>query len=300
MNFDIDYLITGGTGLIGRAFIRTLPSEATIVVLSRQNREQASKAIGRKVEVIASLKQIPRSSKIRYCLNLSGAPIVDWPWTSARKRTLRESRIGITEQLADLSRTLSQPIECLVSGSAIGYYPASFTAQYDEQGPLGEGFAADLCRAWEDAASEVLCARNCTLRTGIVLSGDGGMLDKLAPSFKFGFGAVLGSGKQTMSWIHIDDVVAIIQFLFSAEGASGPVNMCSPTPVSNLQFSDTLAKAMHRPRALVMPAFVVRLIFGERSGLLLDSQIIVPQRLLDLGYSFKYPELKEALSAIYK
>lgn len=300
MNFDIDYLITGGTGMIGRAFIQTLPSEASVVVLSRQNKEQASKAIGRRVEVIASLKQIPRSSKIRYCLNLSGAPIVDWPWTSSRKQTLQESRIGITEQLADLSRTLSQPIECLVSGSAIGYYPSSVTTQYDEHGPHGNGFAAELCQAWEDAATEVLCARRCILRTGIVLSGDGGMLDKLAPSFKFGFGAVLGSGKQTMSWIHIDDVVAIIHFVFSSESANGPINMCSPLPVSNLQFSDFLAKAMRRPRMLVMPAFVVKLIFGDRSGLLLDSQTIIPQRLVDLGYSFKYPELKEALSAIYK
>lgn len=300
MNFDIDYLITGGTGMIGRAFIQTLPPEASIVVLSRQNKDQASKIIGRKVEVITSLKQIPRSSKIRYCLNLAGAPIVDYPWTSSRKQTLRQSRIGITEQLADLSRTLPQPIECLISGSAIGYYPNSFTTQYDEQGPQGEGFAAELCQTWEDAATEVLCTRRCILRTGIVLSGDGGMLAKLNPSFKFGLGAVLGSGEQTMSWIHIDDVVAIIHFLFSSESVDGAVNMCAPTPVTNGEFSDCLAETMHRPRLFMMPAFVVKLIFGERSGLLLNSQTIIPQRLKDLGYSFKYPELKEALSAIYK
>ena len=299
MSTEIDYLITGGTGLIGRAFINSLPPEASVVVLSRQSKDQAEKRIGRKVEVIANFDQIPRSSKIRYCLNLSGEPIVDWPWTTSRKNALRHSRIDITRQIAELSNRLPHPFECLVSGSAIGYYPASTDTHYDENGPHGVGFAAELCRDWEDAASEINTVRRCYLRTGIVLSDDGGMLDKLSPSFKFGLGAILGSGEQAMSWIHLEDAVAIIHFLFETPAAQGPVNNCAPAAATNREFSDLLAETMHRPRLFAMPGFVVRLMFGERSGLLLDSQTIIPQRLIDLGYSFKYPDLRGALSAIY-
>lgn len=299
MTYDIDYLITGGTGLIGAAFIRSLPSEARIVVLSRQGSEKASKVIGRKVEVIADFDQIPDSRSIRFCLNLSGEPIVDKPWTESRKQALRDSRITITSQLSALSKRLKGPFEVMVSGSAIGFYPSVEGVAYDESGPNGDSFPSQLCQEWEAAATAVLAERTCLLRTGIVLSRQGGMLKKLAPSYYMGGGASLGDGQQMMSWVHIDDAVSIIHFLFDNPQASGAVNMCTDKPVSNTVFSDLLAGAMNRPRIINMPTFAVKLLFGQRSALMLDSQTIVPKRLLDLGYSFKYRELKEALSAIY-
>lgn len=299
MKHDIDYLITGGSGLIGSAFIRSLPSDASVVVLSRQEPRNVVKKIGRKVEVISSLAQIPAKSTIRYCLNLSGEPIVDKPWTRRRKQTLRNSRIGVTQELSALSAILPRPFEVLVSGSAIGFYPASDAERFDESSRNGEGFSAELCRDWEKAALDAKSDRTCLLRTGIVLSGKGGMLKKLKPSFSLGLGATMGCGTQSMSWIHIDDAVGIIHFLFSNGDASGPINMCASSAASNKDFSDALAKVQHKPRFLSVPEFAVKLLFGERAGLLLDSQTVIPKRLRDLGYSFKYPKLSEALKAIY-
>lgn len=299
MKHNIDYLITGGSGLIGKAFIRSLPEDVGVVVLSRQDPKEVVKKIGRKVEVISSFDQVPVKSSIRFCLNLSGEPIVDKPWTRLRKQVLRDSRIGVTQELASLSRSLAQPFDVLVSGSAIGFYPASMREKFDEDSVNGSGFSAQLCSDWEKAAADVRAKRACLLRTGIVLAGDGGMLGKLKLSFSFGLGACMGDGEQMMSWVHIQDAVAIIHLLFSSENAIGPVNMCTNAAVSNREFSNALAKALHKPRFLTMPTFAVNLIFGERAGLLLDSQTIIPKRLNELGYSFKYRDINEALSAVY-
>ncbi|KZZ70054.1 hypothetical protein A3765_16880 [Oleiphilus sp. HI0130] len=137
------------------------------------------------------------------------------------------------------------------------------------------------------------------LRTGIVLAKQGGMLQKLKLSFGLGLGATMGNGAQMMSWVHVEDAVGIIHLLFGSEAAAGPVNMCSNSPVSNREFSDALAKSLDKPRFFAMPAFVVNLIFGERAALLLDSQTVTPEYLNNLGYSFKYSTISEALAAIY-
>ncbi len=299
MKYDFDYLITGGSGLIGRAFIRSLPEESSVLVLSRQTPSFVIKKIGRKVEVISSVAQIPAKVSIRYCLNLSGEPIVDKPWTKHRKQNLRDSRIGVTKDIATLSRTLYQPFEALVSGSAIGFYPCSDTESFDENSRNGQGFSAQLCHDWEQSASEIAAKRSCLLRTGIVLSDQGGMLGKLKLSFGLGLGSTMGSGNQMMSWIHIDDAVGTIHTLFDNEDANGPVNMCTSSAVNNRDFSNALALALHKPRFLAMPTFVVKLLFGERAQLLLDSQTVIPKRLSDLGYSFKYQKISDALAAIY-
>lgn len=299
MKYDIDYLVTGGSGLIGSAFISTLPSDASVVVFSRQSPADVSAKIGRKVEVISSFAQIPSKSSIRYCLNLCGEPIVDKPWSKHRMQALRDSRIGVTRELAALSHTLVQPFEALLSGSAIGFYPSADAEAFDEDSRNGVGFSANLCRDWESAACEIKSERTCLLRTGIVLSEHGGMLDKLKLSFNFGLGATMGSGNQMMSWIHIDDAVAAIHLLFDNKDASGPVNMCTQSAITNREFSDELAQSLHKPRVLTMPTAAVKLIFGKRAGLLLDSQTIIPKRLCDLGYSFKYPNISEAFAAIY-
>ena len=133
-----------------------------------------------------------------------------------------------------------------------------------------------------------------------MLAKEGGMLKKLRPSFAMGAGASLGSGEQMMSWIHINDAVSIIHFLFEHPDATGPINMCTNNPVSNKRFSASLAAAMHRPFLLNIPTFAVSMLFGQRASLMLDSQTIIPKRLLDLGYSFKYHEIEEALSEIYR
>ena len=295
----VDYLITGGTGLIGSKLIASLPVSATIVVLSRQRTESALKKIGRVVHLIKSFDEILETTKIDVVVNLAGEPIADKAWSSKRKEALRKSRIGLTDKLASLSQRLEKPINTLISGSAIGYYGIDPSKTFTEKAGPGQDFSANLCADWERKAQSVSAERLCILRTGIVLSRQGGMLKKLYPSFRFGFGAVLGDGTQIMSWVHINDMVSIIQAMIKDNTMEGAYNITSPNPVSNAEFSDTLAKALSAPRFMSLPAWFVKRLFGERQTLLLGSQNVTPYRLLELDYCFSYPRLEEALSEIY-
>ena len=300
LNVDkVHYLITGGTGLIGSALIASLPVSANIVVLSRQSTESALKKIGRVVHLIKSFDEIRDITEIDVIINLAGEPIADKSWSTKRKRDLRESRIGLTEKLAEMTQRLKRPVNTLVNGSAIGYYGMSESTVFSEKSGPGQGFSADMCVDWERTALAVNAERLCLLRTGIVLSKKGGMLKKLHPSFRFGFGAVLGDGRQMMSWIHVSDVVEIIQMMIKDASMEGAFNITSPNPITNSDFSDGLAKALSAPRFLCLPAWFVKRLFGERESLLLDSQNVTPSRLLELDYSFNYPSLEDALTEIY-
>lgn len=289
-------LLTGGTGLIGRALCRRwLEDGHQLSVLSRTPARVPAlcgQAV-RGVERLEALDDAPLDAVV----NLAGAPIADRPWTSSRRRLLRDSRIALTERLVDWLGARSQRPQVLVSGSAVGWYGDGGEARLDESAAPGQDFAARLCADWEAAAlrAEHLGIRVVRVRTGLVLAANGGFLSRLLPAFRLGLGGRIGSGRQWMPWIHLQDQVGLIDFLLRSEVAHGPYNACAPNPVRNAEFSRSLGHVLHRPAVLPVPAAVLKLGLGELSGLLLGGQRAVPTRLQDAGYVFRFVELDAAL-----
>ena len=296
----MNILITGGTGLIGRALCAALLRDGHVLtVLSRKPQTVAAKC-GPTVRALASLAEWRPDQDYDAVINLAGEPIVDAAWTAARKQRLWDSRVALTEQLVQRIAAARQRPAVLLSGSAIGYYGDSSDAALDEAGHAGTDFAAKLCLAWEAAAQKAVQAgvRVCLLRTGLVFSMDGGMLAKMRLPFALGLGARLGNGRQWMSWIHIDDYVAIVRLLLLHTAAEGAVNMTAPRPVTNAEFTSTLAHALHRPAFFAAPAVLLKPLLGERSVLLFGGQKVLPRKVEALGYRFAHPTLAGALEAL--
>jgi uncharacterized protein len=297
----MNILMTGGTGLIGRALCTALLRDGqTLTVLSRKPHSVAMKC-GSAVRAIGSLAEWQPEQHFDAIINLAGEPIVDAAWTTARKKRLWESRVRLTEELVHRIATARQRPAVLLSGSAIGFYGDSGDQALDEAGNVGSDFGAQLCAAWEAAALKAgqSGVRVCLLRSGLVFSADGGMLAKLRLPFLLGLGARLGDGKQWMSWIHIDDYVAIVRLLLIHTGVTGAVNMTAPKPVTNAEFTTILAHSLHRPAFLAMPAAVLKPMMGERSILLLGGQKVLPQKVEALGYRFAHPLLSDALKTLF-
>ena len=226
--------------------------------------------------------------------------VTDKRWTDTIKQQLRDSRLKITRSLiACLARLENKP-ECLISGSAIGYYGNHKDEKIDESylsdNPLF--FSQKLCMDWEHEASQAenMGIRSCYLRTGIVLGNNGGALAKMLPPFKMGVGGPMGDGQQWMSWIHIDDLIEMMLYAMQHTEISGPLNGASPLPVRNKEFSTTLGKVLKRPAFLPLPSFVVSLLMGQMGEeLLLSGQHVIPKKMLDAGYQFLYSDLETAL-----
>ncbi|GIZ11087.1 TIGR01777 family oxidoreductase [Pseudomonas sp. NCCP-436] len=290
-------LLTGGTGLIGRALcVHWIERGHRLTVWSREPGKVA-RLCGVSVRGIARLDELAEDS-VDAVINLAGAPIADRPWSSKRKGLLWSSRIGLTEQLLSWLQARTQPPAVLISGSAVGWYGNGGERELSEStAPVTDDFAARLCGAWEETAlrAEALGVRVVRLRTGLVLSSDGGMLKRLLLPFRLGLGGRLGNGRQWMSWIHIADQIALIDFLLQQSDARGPYNACAPTPVRNAEFSKALGQVLSRPTLLPSPGFVLRAALGEMSELLLGGQRAVPTRLLEAGFSFRFTHLDVAL-----
>lgn len=234
-------------------------------------------------------------------IHLSGENVAG-RWTRARKRRIRDSRVVTTQNLANALATTKDKPAVLICASAIGFYGNRGDEILTELSPAGEGFFPELCRDWEAAtnAAQKAGIRVVNLRTGIVLSRDGGALKQMVLPFRLGLGGKIGSGRQWWSWIHIEDFVrGVLHILQPASGAplSGPVNMAAPTPVPNAEFTKALARALQRPAGLPLPTFAARLVIGEFAdhGLLASARV-VPSKLLTSGFQFKYPELNAALA----
>lgn len=290
-------LLTGGTGLIGRALCRLWTGQGhQLVVWSRRPSEVAALCSG--ARGIARLEELDAAQAPDAVVNLAGAPIADRPWTAARRRLLWDSRIALTRQLVDWLGGLQQRPRLLLSGSAVGWYGDGGERRLDEDSPAGrEDFGSELCFAWELEAQRAaeLGLRVVLLRTAPVLAPHGGMLARLLPAYRLGLGGRLGSGRQWMPWIHLDDEVGLIDFLVHHEDCRGPYNGCAPNPVRNAEFARTLARVLRRPALLPAPAGLLRLAFGEMSGLLLGGQHLLPRRTLEAGYHFRFPDLEAAL-----
>lgn len=268
-------LLTGGTGLIGRALCqRWLADGHQLTVLSRRPQSVAS-LCGRAVRGIGQFSDYGEEP-LDAIVNLAGEPIADRPWSNQRKAQLWGSRITLTEQLLEWLGKRDQMPQVLLSGSAVGWYGDGGERELTEDSPpITDDFASQLCVAWEETAqrAEALGIRVVLVRTGLVLARDGGFLKRLLPPFRLGLGGPLGNGRQWMPWVHLQDQIALMDFLLRRTDARGPYNACSPQPVRNRDFARSLGRALERPAFMPAPAFVLRLLLGELSGLLLGASV---------------------------
>jgi uncharacterized protein (TIGR01777 family) len=233
-------------------------------------------------------------------VNLAGEGIADKRWTAARKEALRSSRLLATRTLVRAMQACAKPPRVFVSGSAVGYYGAHGNETVTEVTPPGSDFLARLCVEWEQEAraAESRMTRSVIVRTGLALDRDGGALSKMLLPFKLGLGATLGSGRQYMPWIHVDDWSAMVAWLISDERASGAFNVTAPEPVTNREFTRTLGRVLGRPAFFVAPAFVLQMALGELASALLTGQRVLPACAEQHGFHFSYPTLEPALRSL--
>jgi len=286
-------LITGGTGLIGRHFIQNYP-QYRYTVLTRKRDEKSEDNI----EYIHTLEQLKFLPHVDAIINLQGESLFAKRWSTQQKNIIEESRYDVTEHISSLINERIITPSVFISGSAIGYYGRQIVKDIDEGFSQSfDEFSHQLCKTWE---SKALLAhhktRVCLLRTGIVLSDEGGALAQMLPSFKWGAGAIMANGEQYMSWIHIGDMIKLIHFILKTNSISGPINATAPSPVTNKVFSNTLAKQLHRPCWLTLPAPFLRMILGQVSEILTFGQHVVPKKVTDSGFTFTYPQLAPALA----
>ena len=291
-------LVTGGTGFVGQSLCPALAADGhEVVVLTRQSAPRLPKG---GVSAVTRLDGLDASG-FGGVINLAGAPIGDARWTLERKRLLLDSRVNTTARLVEWMARAKRRPPVLVSASAVGYYGEQGDRPVTEDTPPTPGFTHDLCAAWEREAAKAgeLGVRVCLMRIGVVLDQGGGALAKMLPAFRMGAGGRLGSGNHWFPWIHRADVTAICQWLLDNDKARGAYNVGAPNPVTNAEFTRALGRALGRPTVLPMPEAALKLLFGEMSELLLVSDRMLPKRLLDEGFEFRYPDLDRALANIF-
>ena len=301
-------VVAGGSGFLGKALVPRLSREHSVVVLTRsavRTRSNPNDRV-RFVQWTPDGKTDGWASEIdgaHAVVNLAGAGIADRRWTDARKQELIASRLQSTSSLVDAVVTAADPPKVFVQQSGIGYYGAFDEGpRIDETSPPGDDFLSQLSVRWEAAAKPVepLGTRLVTTRTGIVLAKDGGALKKMMLPFRFFAGGPIGSGRQYMSWIHIDDWTGMIAWAIRTRLIVGPINATAPNPVPNWEFCRALGQAMHRPSWAPVPGLVLKAAFGEMAeAALLRGQRAFPSRAQELGFSFRYAEIRPAMAAIF-
>ena len=292
-------LITGATGFIGRRLTQALIGaghEVTALV-----RNPAIADLPPRVRMVTDLAEIPDDARVDAVVNLAGEPISDQPWTLAKRRRILRSRLKTTREVIRLIARLKTRPEVLVSGSAIGFYGLHGDEPLDEDGAGHPCFSRRLCVAWEKAAdpARALGVRLVILRTGLVLGSQGGLLARLLTPFEFGMGGPIGSGRQWMSWITLDDCVGLIVHALATPSLEGPVNAAAPRPVTNREFSAALGRALGRPALLAAPAAPLRWALGAFADeLLLGGQRVVPMKAVKSGFIFRHATIDEALREV--
>ena len=292
-------LITGGTGFIGHHFCCAADQLGMQLTVLTRNPEAAALRLPASVRRLQRLSDLEAGYVADIVVNLAGEPLADGRWTQRRKQRFYDSRVNLTDRLYEFFAGREHQPKLVISGSAIGFYGPG-DQPVDENSAGVDGFSHQLCKTWEQSARrfESLGCRVCYLRTGIVL-GEGGALARMLPAFKLALGGPIGTGEQGMSWIHIDDMVAIILYCINNPDVSGPINATAPSPVSNALFSAALGRVLGRPARLPMPALIVKLLFGEMGEeLLLQGQMVLPNKLLAAGFGFSYVDLDRALKNI--
>lgn len=296
----MNILITGSSGLIGTALHDSLTKSGHTIYNMDRHQYSKSPFYWQPDEDIISFDD---SISIDAVINLAGSNISDGRWTKAKKKIIFDSRIDSTTLLSNYLSKLTSPPKVFISASAIGFYGDTADERADENHTVGSDFLAHVAQKWEEATQSAVDAgiRTVNLRTGIVLSPNGGALNKMLTPFKLALGGVIGNGQQYMSWISLAEVCRIIEFILKTESINGPVNIVSPTPVTNYEFTKSLGKALSRPTLFPMPAFVAKLIFGEMADALLLSSIRVqPSKLINSGYEFIDKDLANTFSTMLK
>jgi uncharacterized protein (TIGR01777 family) len=291
-------LVTGSTGLLGSALVPSLTGDGHEVVrLAHSAHREMENVIvwdpGAGVLDTAALEGMDA------VVHLAGENIAAGRWTAARKRRILDSRVMGTKLLAESLTHLARAPRCLVSASAIGFYGDRGQEILREDSPAGRGFLPEVCKGWERAAQAVTArgVRLVTLRIGIVLSSSGGALSRMLLPFRLGLGGRIGSGRQYMSWIDLDDLVRVIRHSIATDSLSGPVNAVAPNPVTNREFTRALGRALSRPAFFFMPAFAARIALGEMADeLLLASARVMPAALLGSEFSFRFKQIEAALA----
>lgn len=289
--------VTGSTGLIGTPLVRALRADGHRVLRLVRSRPVSS---GDEVYWNPALGEIDTAALegVDAVVHLAGENVGQPPWTGERKRRILDSRVQGTTLIARTLAGLERRPRVLVSASATGWYGDRGDEVLDESSPPGSGFLADVCRAWESSADAARAAgiRVVHPRIGVVLTREGGALERLLTPFRLGVGGKLGSGRQWMSWVAMHDVVEALRFALRTDSLSGPANLCSPAPATNEEFTRALGRALGRPTVLGVPEFALKLALGQMADeALLASQRAVPDRLREAGFVFQYPDLEGAL-----
>ena len=290
-------LITGGTGFIGTALTRSLLEQSYEVSVLSRNPDSVTKHCGSGVNALGNLQQIKADDSYEIVINLAGAPIFGALWTDARKKVIRDSRIGLTEELVACMARMTVKPKLLISGSAIGYYGDQGDTVLTEKSATVNDFSQNLCADWEAAAkkAEQFGVRVCLIRTGLVIGHGGGLLQRMLLPFRLGLGGRLVNGKQWMSWIQRQDWIRIAHAMINDSSMQGAYNATAPNPLTNSEFTDTLARSLKRPALFPVPGWLLKILLGEMSQLILGSQRVIPERLLAQGFAFQYNDLENAL-----
>ncbi len=289
--------VTGSSGLIGTALVRSL----------REDGHQVVRLVRRPPRAEDEVEWDPRREWVdtkglmgcESVVHLAGAGVGDRRWTDAYKKEIRDSRVLGTAALAEAIASLDTPPRVLVSGSAVGFYGDTGERAVDESAPPGHGFLPDLCQDWEEAAAAAQEAgvRTVFTRTGLVISSEGGAWGRLFPLFKLGLGGRMGSGRQYWSFIALRDHIAALRHILDTPELTGPVNLTAPAPATNREITAAMGRVLRRPTLFTVPAPALRIALGEMSGDVLGSVRAVPRRLLDSGFTFSYPHVDEAIKA---
>ena len=298
-------IITGATGFIGRALCRTLHKDYELIALSR-NPQRAAKSLGGLATVVqwdgkalGGWQEFVDGALT--VINLAGENIGSGRWTKAKKTAIIQSRLDAARAIIAAVDNVQKSPAIVVQASGVGYYGDRGDEILDENSSLGTGFMADVAKKWEAAIEPIQeqGVRLAKVRLGVVLGPEGGLMPRLLPVFRFFLGGHPGSGRQWLSWVHIDDVTAAVRFLIENESLQGAFNLTSPNPVSARDFYRLLGQVMHRPAFLPLPAFGLKLLMGQMATeLLLAGQRAVPKRLLQAGYEYRYPDVKSAMEDI--
>lgn len=295
-------LITGATGFVGQHLLKLVEKP----VVTSRSRSKAMEKLGDQVadviewDPMSGPVPIDPDMQIDGVISLMGEPIAEGRWSDEKKRRIRDSRVVGTRNLIAGLRNLNRLPSTFVSASAVGIYGSQADTIIDESNSKGEGFLVDVCREWEAAANEFSDdgVRVVLVRIGIVLGEGGGALEKMLPIFKLGLGGKLGAGDQYVPWIHVEDLASMLRWAVDQEEVQGPVNASAPEPVTNLQFTKAIGKALRRPTIFPVPKFALKLALGEFAESLLYSQRVVPKVALDNGYEFQFERIEQAIADV--